>query len=85
MWVLRVATISSVLIGSQMGSGIVWTLGDIGVGTMAWIKVVAILLLSPKALRALKDYERQKKQHREPSFDTKALGIEGAEYWEGER
>ncbi len=85
VWVLRVATISSVLIGSQMGSGIVWTLGDIGVGTMAWINVVAILLLSPKALRALKDYERQKKQHREPRFDTKALGIEGAEYWEGER
>ncbi len=81
VWVMRVATVSSVLIGSLMGSGLVWTLGDIGVGTMAWINVVAILLLSPKALRSLKDYERQKKNGTEPKFDPDALGIPEAEYW----
>ena len=82
VWVLRVSTISAVIMGSLIGSGMVWTIGDIGVGLMAWINVVAILLLSPKALKALKDYEQQKKAGEEPKFDTKALGIEGAEFWE---
>lgn len=85
VWALRFGTIGAVLIGSLMGSGLVWTLGDIGVGTMAWINVIAILLLSPKAIRALRDYERQKKQGLEPRFDPKALNIEGTEYWHNEQ
>lgn len=40
-------------------------MGDIGVGTMAWINIVAILLLSPQALRTLKDYERQRREGRD--------------------
>ena len=82
IWTLRIGTIVAVFVGSLVGSGLVWTIGDIGVGTMAWINIVAILLLSPHALRSLKDYERQKKQGIDPRFDTKALGIKGAEYWE---
>ena len=54
---------------------------DIGVGAMAWINIVAILLLSPKALRSLKDYERQRRSGEEPKFDPKALGIKDLEYW----
>ncbi|MBP5758823.1 MAG: alanine:cation symporter family protein, partial [Bacteroidales bacterium] len=73
---------SAVFIGSLVGSGVVWTIGDIGVGAMAWINIVAILLLSPKALRALKDYERQKKNGQEPVFDPKALNIKNADFWE---
>lgn len=82
VWTLRICCIAAVFIGSTAGSGIAWTVGDIGVGVMAWINIVAILLLSPKALRALKDYERQKKQGQEPTFDPKALKIEQAEFWE---
>ena len=82
IWVLRLLTISAVILGSLVGSGMVWSLGDIGVGAMAWLNVVAILLLSPKAIRSLKDYERQKKQGLEPLFDPKNLHIEGADYWE---
>lgn len=81
IWLLRISTVAAVFISSLQTSGFVWTLGDIGVGVMAWINVIAILLLSPKALRSLKDYERQKKQGKEPRFDPKALGIEGVEYW----
>ena len=82
IWILRICTVSAVFIGSLVGSGVVWTIGDIGVGAMAWINIVAILLLSPKALRALKDYERQKKQGSEPHFDPKALNIKNADFWE---
>ena len=81
VWLLRTGTIAAVFCGSLVGSGLVWTLGDIGVGAMAWINIVAILLLSPQALRSLKDYERQTKQGIEPKFDPDALGITRTEYW----
>lgn len=82
IWILRTGTISAVFIGSLVGSGIVWTLGDIGVGAMAWINIITILILSPKALRALKDYEQQKRRGEEPVFNPRALKIERAEFWE---
>lgn len=82
IWALRIGTISAVFIGSLVGSGIVWTIGDIGVGVMAWINIVSILVLSPKALRALKDYETQKKLGVEPRFDAQMLNIKNAEFWE---
>jgi AGCS family alanine or glycine:cation symporter len=37
-----------------------WTFGDIGVGLMAWLNVIAILLLRKPALAALKDFKKQK-------------------------
>ena len=76
VWILRCGTIAAVFCGSLVGSGVVWTFGDIGVGAMAWINIVSILLLSPKALRSLKDYERQRKQGLDPVFDPEALGID---------
>ena len=81
VWALRIGTIGAVFIGSLAGSGVVWMVGDIGVGVMAWINVVTILFLSPKALRTLRDYERQKKEGKEPVFDPVALEIDGVEYW----
>ena len=82
IWILRLFTISSIFIGSIAGSGVAWTLGDIGVGSMAWINIISILLLSPKALRALKDYEASKKRGEEPLFDPKKINITGADFWE---
>ena len=82
VWILRICTITMVFIGSLTSSGVTWTLGDIGVGAMAWINLIAILLLSPKALRALRDYEKAKKQGEEPQFDPSELEIENADFWE---
>ena len=82
VWILRICTITMVFIGSLTSSGVTWTLGDIGVGAMAWINLIAILLLSPKALRALRDYEKAKKQGEEPQFDPSELNIENADFWE---
>ena len=46
-----------VFYGALKESGVVWTLADIGIGSMAWINVIAILILSPQAFKALKEYE----------------------------
>ena len=82
IWILRLCIIAAVFYGSLKEAKAAWDLGDIGVGTMAWINITAILLLSPKALRALRAYERDKKEGKEPVFDPKKLDIKGADFWE---
>ena len=82
IWILRLCTITMVFLGSLTTGNTAWTLGDIGVGAMAWINLIAILLLSPKALQALRDYEKAKKQGEEPIFDPSELEIENADFWE---
>lgn len=32
---------------------------DIGVGLMAWVTVISILILCPKAINALKEFEKK--------------------------
>ena len=57
IWMLRVFVLGSVLFGSLKDANTVWTLSDIGLGLMAWINVIAIIILAPKAFAALKEYE----------------------------
>lgn len=80
--VLRVLFIGSVLFGSFKEAKIIWNLGDMGVGLMAWINLIAILLLSPKVFPTLRDYEKQQKSGKSPVFDPKEQGIEEAKFWE---
>ena len=83
IWVLRFGVVGMVFFGSLYEAKAMWDLGDIGVGTMAWLNIIAILLLSPKAFKALKSYERQKNEGKDPVFDPKEIGVDkGAEFWE---
>lgn len=82
VWILRICLLAMVVYGSIKEARIIWDMGDIGVGTMAWINIIVILILSPKALRTLKDYESQRKQGKEPIFDPRSLGIRNAAFWE---
>lgn len=53
----RIVMLLLVVLGACTSSDTVWKLGDIGVGLTAWINVIALLLLFPQALKALKEYE----------------------------
>jgi AGCS family alanine or glycine:cation symporter len=81
IWVLRILLIAAVFYGSLNKASLMWSLGDIGVGTMAWINIIAILLLSRLAFRSLKSYEKQKKAGKEPVFDPDELNIKNADFW----
>jgi AGCS family alanine or glycine:cation symporter len=78
---LRLGIVGMVVFGAYHNAAIAWTLGDIGVGIMAWLNIVAILILQKPALLALRDYERQKKLGLDPVFDPEALGIRNANFW----
>ena len=77
-----IGLVTMVFVGSLYEASVIWAIGDTGVGAMAWINVIAILLLSPKAFKALKSYERQKKEGKEPVFNPEEIGVKEAVYWD---
>lgn len=71
--------------GMVNSSGYIWSIGDIGVGLMAWINIVGILAIffvAKPALSCLSDYEEQKKNGGKIIFDPIKLGIKNATFWE---
>ena len=89
MLFLKIAIMASVFYGAIRTASLAWGLGDIGVGLMAWFNIIAILILffmGNAALKALKDYEAQRKAGVETyTFDPEALGIKNADFWSGPR
>jgi AGCS family alanine or glycine:cation symporter len=85
MTILKVALMASVFYGTVRTATLAWGLGDIGVGLMAWLNIVGILILffmARPAIKALKDYEEQRKAGvTEYTFDPEKLGIKNADFW----
>lgn len=79
---LQALILISVASGAVSTATEAWTLGDIGVGLMAWLNILGIIALQTPAYKALRDYERQRKSGLDPVFDPLALGITGATFWE---
>jgi AGCS family alanine or glycine:cation symporter len=79
--VTRVLLLVMTFVGAINSTGAVWALGDVGVGLMAWLNLVAILLLTKVGVATLKDYEAQKKLGIDPVFNPEALGIKNADFW----
>ena len=82
MFMLKAGILLSVFVGCVKTAKLAWDLGDLGVGLMAWLNIVAILILQRPALKAFRDFEQQRKSGKEPTFDPVALGITNAEFWE---
>jgi len=53
-----VIIITSVVLGAIYEADVAWQFGDIGVGLMAWGTVIPILILCPKAIKELKEFEK---------------------------
>jgi len=81
----KLALMFMVAYGAVNSAGYIWTIGDIGVGLMAWINVLGILLIffmHKPTIRCLRDYEEQKKSGGPITFDPLKLGIKNATFWE---
>jgi AGCS family alanine or glycine:cation symporter len=83
--ILKITIIVSVFFGTIRSADLAWAMGDIGVGLMAWLNIIGILILffmGRPALKALHDYERQKKEGiTQYTFNPEALGIKNADFW----
>jgi len=79
---LRILILIATFYGSVKTAALAWTMGDIGVGAMAWLNIIAILLLQRPALKVLRDYAAKRKAGKEPQFHPAELGIKGTSAWE---
>jgi AGCS family alanine or glycine:cation symporter len=81
IWLLRGLILVASFYGAVKTAQSAWALGDIGVGIMAWLNIIAILLLRKPALLALRDYQAQRKAGLDPVFNAGKVGIPGTEEW----
>ena len=82
---LKIALMASTFYGTVRTADLAWGLGDIGVGIMAWLNIIGILIVfavGKPALKALKDFEQQQRSNTGKfSFDPEKLGIKNAGFW----
>ncbi|SEG14517.1 alanine or glycine:cation symporter, AGCS family [Caloramator fervidus] len=79
--IVKVILVVMTFFGSIRSSETAWNLADIGVGLMAWLNLIAILLLTKPGVALLKDYEEQKKLGLDPVFISERCGINDADIW----
>ncbi len=83
-FLLKITILAATLFGSVRTADLAWTMGDIGVGVMAWLNIVAILFLQRPALLALRDWEAKKKAGGDIGFSAKKHEITNADLWVGD-
>ncbi len=79
--ITRVLLLGAIYYGAVRTASLAWGLGDIGVGLMAWLNIIAIILLRKPAIQSLKDYEEQLATGEDPHYNSTKLGVEGATFW----
>lgn len=64
-----------ILVGAVLSADLLWNISDILMGGMTLINMPVIFVLGKYAFRALKDYERQRREGRDPVFHAKDIGL----------
>ena len=83
MTVYRIVASLVILLGAGLSADLLWNIADIFMGGMALINIPVIIILSKYAIRALRDYEEQRKAGREPQFRAKDIELpHTVDYWD---
>lgn len=83
--IIYVAASLIILLGAGLSSSLLWDIADVSMGLMALIHIPVIVILGKYAFRALKDYDKQRKEGKKPVFLAKNIGLEGkTDYWQEE-
>ena len=72
-----------VLLGAIIPMNAAWAAADITMGGMTLINLPACMLLGKIAIDTLKDYEKQKKEGKNPVFTASDIGLNTGEldFW----
>jgi len=70
LFIFRIIFLGMVLFGSVATLPMVWSMADVSMGLMAIVNLIAILLLSGIVVKLAKDYNKQLKQGKLPTFDV---------------
>lgn len=78
----RAAAAGIVLAGATMEFSLVWSTADVLMGLMALLNLPVIIILGRPALRAMKDYMKQKKEGKDPVFKAEEIGLQDrTDFW----
>ena len=81
LFIFRITCLLAVFFGAQADFSMMWNIADITMGCMATVNILVILVLGNTAIKVLKDYEKQKKEGKNPVFKAKDVGIDNTECW----
>lgn len=71
-----------IFIGAGLSADLLWNIADITMGAMTLINMPVIVVLAKYVFRALKDYEKQRKEGVEPVFKAKNIDLpHKTDYW----
>lgn len=71
-----------IFIGAGLSADLLWNIADITMGGMTIINMPVIIILSKYVVRTLKDYDKQRKEGKEPVFRAKDIGLpHEVDYW----
>ena len=78
----RIVSALVVFLGAGMEMTLLWHISDVLMGVMALINIPVILILSNTVLKALKDYETQVKEKKNPVFYSRNIDLkQKTDYW----
>jgi AGCS family alanine or glycine:cation symporter len=71
-----------IFLGSGLSASLLWDIADVTMGAMTLINMPVILYLGKYSVRALSDYDKQRKQKKEPVFYAKNIDLpHDVDYW----
>ncbi len=83
MLVVHIVFSLLILLGAGLSADLLWNISDVLMGGMTIINIPVILILSKYALRALKDYEKQRKEGKTPVFHANNIELpHKVDYWD---
>lgn len=78
----RLVASAIVFVGAIASMSLVWNMADMLQGMMVIINIPVILILAKPAVNALKDYQKQRAEGKNPVFKAADIGLkEKTEYW----
>ena len=79
---VRVAMLLVTFFAAVNTMTLAWDMADIGVGIMAWLNLIAIIMLRKIALKVFFDFEEQYRAGiKDPVFCSEKLGLENIDEW----
>ena len=81
--VFRLLAAALVFVGAIASAGLVWDTADLAQGLMVVTNVPTILILGGVAFKCFKDYEKQKKEGKDPHFKAADIDLkQDVDFWE---
>lgn len=82
MLVIRIVASLVIFLGAGLSADLLWNIADITMGGMTIINIPVIIILSKYVIKALRDYEKQRKAGKDPVFKAENIALpHKTDYW----